>query len=515
MGSEVTITPDAPVSAPSITITPDAQEPSFGEGMAHASVLRNLSEGLGHIADWAEKHRNAAEIAQESEIAKTGKTSTPIAAYTPGAGYDLLSRAARLLSGSTDPKSVLTMAGIGLANTNPFTGIPVDAALVAHGAYGVAKEAPAAFGGDPEAAQRALLSGSEMAGGAAGAAAQVKAAPAALANFKKLMYSGKVTNGVPELSNLAQSLLHPTKMAEGVLRGLLAPPEEVIAQMKAQRAEQFQSEFDKQYGDFNEAKAANAAKLEEQIKLAETARQKEITDWAKLQAQQGAESAAAIKRQALLESQAEKNAPQPSPLPASATPSSGTTGGPPLPSPAPGSRSFTGAIPQGGETPFVSKFTAPEPSKIVTPESSAPPINKTLVSYPRLKLAAMARSGDLEALHELIRNPGEIDVASAVPNSSFLLETGRPTNIYGGPKNIKFPAPPELLGGPRSFARIPPSAIAPVLSDTGWEYGGRNSMGINEFKQPGSNISISVLDKDMNPETLRARIASKLKEFEQ
>jgi hypothetical protein len=72
--------------------------------------------------------------------------------------------------------------------------------------------------------------------------------------------------------------------------------------------------------------------------------------------------------------------------------------------------------------------------KIVTPLSPAPPINRTLVSYDRDLLAHMARGGDLNALRELIRNPGGINVAEAVPNSKYLLEPGQPTNIYGGPK---------------------------------------------------------------------------------
>jgi len=71
--------------------------------------------------------------------------------------------------------------------------------------------------------------------------------------------------------------------------------------------------------------------------------------------------------------------------------------------------------------------------------------------------------------------------------------------------------PSELGGG--GFAKAAPAGIAPVLKETGWEYGGKNSMGIHEFKEPGTNISISVRDADLNPAALRARIASKLKDF--
>jgi hypothetical protein len=65
--------------------------------------------------------------------------------------------------------------GVIAANTNPWTGIPVDLALVGHGGYGMATNAPAAFKGDPNAAEKFLLSGSEAVGGMAGAGGQVRA----------------------------------------------------------------------------------------------------------------------------------------------------------------------------------------------------------------------------------------------------------------------------------------------------------------------------------------------------
>jgi hypothetical protein len=105
-----------------------------------------------------------------------------------------------------------------------------------------------------------------------------------------------------------------------------------------------------------------------------------------------------------------------------------------LPAPAASATTASGAIQQGSPMPFVSKFTEPVPSRIAEPNSAAPPINKTLVSYSRLRLVEMAKGGDLDALRELIRNPGGIDVKSAVPNSRYLIEANRPTAIYGGPQ---------------------------------------------------------------------------------
>jgi hypothetical protein len=65
----------------------------------------------------------------------------------------------------------------------------------------------------------------------------------------------------------------------------------------------------------------------------------------------------------------------------------------------------------------------------------------------------------------------------------------------------------------QEFAKNAPAGFEPLLKETGWEYGGKNSMGIHEFKEPGSNISISVLDKNMNPDAVRERMSAKLREF--
>jgi hypothetical protein len=93
-----------------------------------------------------------------------------------------------------------------------------------------------------------------------------------------------------------------------------------------------------------------------------------------------------------------------------------------------------------------------------------------------------------------------------------LRNTGKPI-IYTPKEGVGYPGPRKLSDLSGGFAKEAPAAIELVLKETGWEYGGKNSMGIHEFKQPGTNISISVLDKDMNPATIRAKIAAKLKEF--
>lgn len=212
MGSAVTITPDTK-PAPAITITPDSEEkPTFGEGMAHASLFRNVSEQLGKLADWAEGKASKADIENLKKVAG-GERGNEMEAYSPRAGYDLLARVTKLLSGATEPKSVLTTAGVALANTNPVTGIPVDAALVAHGGMGVAKNAKAALGGDPEAAERALLSGAEAVGGAAGVGTQAKAITSG--SFASRLYQSALkpsTTLTPE----ARARVIQTGLKEGV-----------------------------------------------------------------------------------------------------------------------------------------------------------------------------------------------------------------------------------------------------------------------------------------------------------
>jgi len=122
--------------------------------------------------------------------------------------------------------------------------------------------------------------------------------------------------------------------------------------------------------------------------------------------------------------------------------------------------------------------------------------------------------------------------APFTPPAAFEPEAAKPTPVAGpsvreqarnpqeGPTRLSSlrpvsGAPSEALSPieARGFAKTPPEGFSSVLKDTGWEYGGKNKMGIHEFKDPKSNISISVKDADLTPYTVRARIAEKLKEF--
>lgn len=80
------------------------------------------------------------------------------------------------------------------------------------------------------------------------------------------------------------------------------------------------------------------------------------------------------------------------------------------------------AVPQGNPTPFptVAKAGQQAPkSLIVEPGSKPPDLKVTYQSYPRSVLYEMAKSGDIEAGKELLRNPAGF---SLPPNFKYLIE---------------------------------------------------------------------------------------------
>jgi len=79
----------------------------------------------------------------------------------------------------------------------------------------------------------------------------------------------------------------------------------------------------------------------------------------------------------------------------------------------------------------------PIPSKVVSPDTPALPINKTYVSYDGKQLLKMAKSGDVDALRELIRSPRGIDLEQAFPNLKYLVDLRGASRIYGGPGSTK------------------------------------------------------------------------------
>lgn len=158
---------------------------SFWRTVYDRSGLGALQKLTGQLSDWAKNKAEAKEAENLHNVAED-KQGNAMEVYSPRAGYDLLHHVAGLVSSTLDPKSLAITGGVIAANTNPFTGIPVDAALVAHGSYGVAKNAKEALKGNPDAVEQALLSGSEMAGGAAGAGEQIGSVRPAIQNVRNI-----------------------------------------------------------------------------------------------------------------------------------------------------------------------------------------------------------------------------------------------------------------------------------------------------------------------------------------
>lgn len=288
-------------------------------------------------------------------------------------------------------KAALEVAGAEFGGLSGLRGIVGVLARVAGSGAGAAAGNAIAQGAttgkvDPAEAAK---TGASFAGGQGLSELLGPGISALRSGLSKLFYTAK-----GELTPIANALVHPTELPETILRKAIPEPPTFPG-------------------------ASQPA--------AESFYEKKATDLMKREAQQRVLDARAAREAA----QAAKNAP--TPPPPSPFGNATASNAPNLPNtPATGFKAL-----QVPDVKMVNKFEAPEPSVIQSPLSPPPPINKTLVSYNRDLLVHMAKGGDLNALRELIRNPGSIDVGTAVPNSKYLLEAGQPTNIYGGPQPPK------------------------------------------------------------------------------
>jgi hypothetical protein len=78
-----------------------------------------------------------------------------------------------------------------------------------------------------------------------------------------------------------------------------------------------------------------------------------------------------------------------------------------------------------------------------------------------------------------------------------------PTIGKGKPGTFKVPAMKPI---------VPPD-LEPVLKDSGWSYKGKDASGYHTIEEPGTNIKVRLLDRDLNPEFVRRKIAEKEKQF--
>lgn len=155
-------------------------------------------------------------------------------------------------------------------------------------------------------------------------------------------------------------------------------------------------------------------------------------------------------------------------------------------------------------------FHGPRPFKAAEPFGEfTPPAPKALLPAPKERLPETTDAGDAERLKNDTSGPVREGRRFITPRALLPDPSITPVEFLGErPRGRNLAA---AAGG--AFAKSAPAGFENLLKETGWEYGGKNSMGIHEFKEPGSNISISVTDKNMSPDAVRERMSAKLREF--
>src|SRR5260370_2066811 len=113
------------------------------------SGIGSLQKLAGELSGWAWKKADAENVKDLGRSAR-GELS----GGDPGAGYNLLASTAGLVNSFLDPKNLAITGGVVAANTNPFTGIPVYAALVARGRAGRGQKTPGVLGMGPGLLER-------------------------------------------------------------------------------------------------------------------------------------------------------------------------------------------------------------------------------------------------------------------------------------------------------------------------------------------------------------------------
>lgn len=179
---------------------------------AKPSGLRNSRTGMpmAEFQPSTDAARQAEEEHQRnlSSIATTGKE-------IPGsATKSSVLRNVSGLSGLAEGAFSPTGAAIAAAQTNPFTAVPVDAALIGHGLYRFGSNVGDAVSGNPNAAEESLGGLAEATGGYAG----YRGAPSLRSAVSRAAYT---TGG--DLSPLAKSAFHPSQIPEQIFRSAFSP----------------------------------------------------------------------------------------------------------------------------------------------------------------------------------------------------------------------------------------------------------------------------------------------------
>jgi hypothetical protein len=165
MADDLTVVDSQPLPDLSVVSSAPLQQGAYDQltqaGMTAKSptMAERLRDKLGGYID--QKDHDALIQAAQTGKAPEGQVWST---FGPRMIKGLLDK----VTSTLEPENAGKTAAVLAANSNPFTAIPVDAGLVAHGGYTAAKNAPAALSGNPEAIDAALSGASEAAGGAAG-----------------------------------------------------------------------------------------------------------------------------------------------------------------------------------------------------------------------------------------------------------------------------------------------------------------------------------------------------------
>jgi hypothetical protein len=66
---------------------------------------------------------------------------------------------------------------------------------------------------------------------------------------------------------------------------------------------------------------------------------------------------------------------------------------------------------------------------------------------------------------------------------------------------------------PAPEPNAPPPPIEQALEGTSWTYEGKNNLGLYTIKEPGTNIKLSLFERELNPDFIRRKIAEKEKQY--
>ena len=118
----------------------------------------------------------------------------------------------------------------------------------------------------------------------------------------------------------------------------------------------------------------------------------------------------------------------------------------------------------------------------------------------------VTRSADESPAMKFIKSLNENPDAEPVEPTEAAKPTGI-QNIGATPSSaFKIPSRHQMIAET-------PATIKPVLDETGWQYEGKNTMGLHTITEPGTNIKLELWDRELNPDFIRRKIAEKEKQF--